>query len=199
MASKLNIDSSLVDKIGGAGKALKAVGNIGFDLGTIKQQSADRTKEENRYKGKMDLLEAKKTQDAKDRASKVSAFRKIHPKTTAGLTDDEVYQLGDNINKLHTDKTPMKFKESFTADNGDRIGIFYDGSVDANNNPVYKNVVLGKAKDYQGGKGKNAKDFGYGFNADGTPMTAQDFGENQAKNRAKKRKASFDLENTEIK
>jgi hypothetical protein len=193
MRNRLNIDTGLIKLAGGGLGDAVAQGFDGISkVGDIKQKSEDR-------KQLFDLKKEVQAKELNDKKAKISGFRKVHPKTTAGLTDDEVYQLGDNINKIHTDETPMKFKESFTADNGDRIGIFYDGSVDENNKPIYQNVVLGKAKDYQGSKTQKPKDLGYGFNPDGTPKTALEFGQEQVSNRAKKKKERFDLENTEIK
>ncbi len=57
----------------------------------------------------------------------VEKFRKIHPKATKGLSDDEVIELGDAITAIHEDKTPRKFQDVFCDENGQRYLIVNDG------------------------------------------------------------------------
>lgn len=141
------------------------------------------------YSDKKIAQENKNIQLNKDKKALVSGFKKIHPKTTANLTDEEIYLLGDKINSMHNDKTPMKFKDSYTDDKGNKIAMFYDGSVDEKNNPIYKKVILGKAKDYQSGK------------KDDTDETFEETSKRTLKefNAMKlKKKSLIDLGNTEI-
>ena len=178
----LKFDSGLINNIGAnkssaIGKAGKAMGDTMMQLGNIKQNKTNRDKNNANNDTKMNLekdkfsLEKKKvdlnqeskkskqTQDANDRSAKISAFRKMHPKTTADLTDDEIYQLGDSINKIDSDASAMKFKDSFVAENGHRIGIFSTGKMGKDNKPIYERVDFGKVKDYNKSKDPSDDDF----------------------------------------
>lgn len=147
----------------GAAAAIGKMGEAFMQLGDDHEKRKQHKEALDLEKSKLDYTKQKEAdaaaQKVKDKAAKVSAFRKKHPKTTEGLTDDEVYQMGDKITQLHTNGTKkMKFVESFTAANGDRIGVFFDGSTDKDNKPVYQNIVLGKAKDFSSGSTNKAPD-----------------------------------------
>lgn len=139
-------DTGLVKNIGATkamsgAKAGEIAGDAMFKLGEIKQDKNDRT-------AKLNLEKSAKLKTAKDKADKISAFKKVHPKTTAGLTDDEVYALGDNITKINNDPSKWKFNHSWTAENGHKVSSYTNGDTDKDGKPVYKTVDHGKTKDY---------------------------------------------------
>lgn len=82
----------------------------------------------------MGNFEKPKKEDMKD---KIALFRKIHPKATNGLSDEDVIQLGDSITSIHNDKTPRKFKDVFSDETGQRYLITNDGKEDVAM-PIFK-------------------------------------------------------------
>jgi len=174
----------------------------GFDKTLLNLAQSNQNNKRAAQKDIMDLLKYSNNQKTKknqaiqldkDKKALVSGFKKIHPKTTANLTDEEIYLLGDKINSMHNDKTPMKFKDSFTDEDGNKIGVFYDGSIDDKGNPAYKNVVMGKAKDYQSGK---KDDTGETYD----PLSTKNFDPKKVKSKSGRKYAKdlgFDLDKVE--
>lgn len=57
----------------------------------------------------------------------IQKFRRIHPRSTKGLSDEEVQILGDEITKIHDDETSRKFQDVFSDPSGQRYMIVNDG------------------------------------------------------------------------
>jgi len=162
---------------GGTGAALKNISKVAMDIGNVKQQSVTRAKKDAQlkldnkraddtlelHKAKFDLN--KKTQENKakqlaiEKTAKIVGFRKLHPKTTKDLTDEEVYQLGDTLNKLHTDATKRKVIDVYTAEDGNKIAVTWDGSYNDDKKPNFVNTVLGKSKDWGNSSSKDGTGF----------------------------------------
>lgn len=160
---------------GGTAAGTRALSNAAMNLGNVKQQSVTRAKnaaqletENKRAKEALNIKKAqfdlqkqtkeeKAKQDALDRSAKVSGFKKLHPKVTEGMTDDEIYLLGNELNKLHLDKTKSKVIDVFTGEDGNKIAVTWDGSL-KDGKPNFVNTVLGKAKDW--GKSSTNQDQG---------------------------------------
>ncbi len=138
------------------GTAGQGIAKAFMDLGDIKQKSDDRTEI-------LNLKKETKFEKEKNKKDMVSGFKKLHPKTTNGLSDDEIYAMGDRINKVHTDPTKAKFVNAYTAENGDRVMVTFNGN-DKDGNPIYKNVVVGKAKDYSQSHAKDEDNSKVGIN-----------------------------------
>lgn len=105
----------------------------------------------NEYKDKQIKLDLEQSEKKLNKESIIDAMKKMHPKTTAGLTDNEIYVMADKIENIHADKTSRKFLNSWTASNGDKVASFLTG-YDKDGNPITVNEVLGKAKDYSASK-----------------------------------------------
>lgn len=100
-------------------------------------------------KDEIAVAEAKEDiqQRGKKKVARVSAFKKMYPDATKGLTDDEIYALGESIDKLIPNNTALKKVDVFTNTEDERIITF----TDEKGNITQRN--LGNAKDY--GKPKN--------------------------------------------
>lgn len=57
----------------------------------------------------------------------ISKFKRLHPKATANLSDDEIQMLGDQITKIHTDNTAREFSDVFSDPSGQRYMLVQDG------------------------------------------------------------------------
>ncbi len=108
-----------------------------------KQQALENKRYEDNKTAKFELEKSNKEDEVKNKTSVVGGMRKIHPKTTADMTDDEIFAMANKIQDTHNDPQRGKFVNSFTATNGDRVMVTYNGN-DKDGNPIYKNVVVGK-------------------------------------------------------
>ncbi|MCK5111057.1 MAG: hypothetical protein KAQ94_06005 [Arcobacteraceae bacterium] len=188
-------DSELVKNLGKGGKGSamaglgRAVGDVAFKLGEQKQQTNDR-------KAKFDLAKNKKDKDAQTKTSIISGMKKLHPKTTKDLSDDEVFVLANKINDVHEDKTKRKMVDVFTAKNGDRVGVYDTGTDGTDGKRIYENVSFGKVRDWK--KGGKFTDTGNELDPNSKNFNGIKWGKEQNKKRAIKRAAKFKLEDTEI-
>lgn len=174
-----NPSASVVNASGGTGKALASAFDGVSKLGVIKEQANDK-------KAKLDLEKETKAKELANRNSIISGMRKLHPKTTAGLSDDEVYILANKINDVHEDPTNRKMTDIFTAENGDRVGVYDTGKTDANGKRVYENVSFGKAYEWNKSTKGGSKVSSTNSNTGGkSPSLA--IGEQQTIERAKER------------
>jgi hypothetical protein len=183
------------------GIALKqGFGYLGKGFSDLGGQAIDRKKREQDQllnKTKMDLANTQNTQmkrdgvlkqkkfasDERAKATKtkelemqkqamVSGFRKLHPKTTEGLSDAEIFQLGEMINQIHTDNTSASFMDAFTAENGDRMAIFTTGKLGEDGMPITFTKNFGKVKtDYNKSVNKDAME--KAFNEKATQMSLE--------------------------
>ena len=166
-----NPSTGLIKEVGGTGKAIASGFNGLTQAGEIKQQANDRA-------AKLNLEKETKQKEELNKQSIISGMRKMHPKTTKDLKDEEIYVLANKINDVHEDPTNRKMTDVFTAANGDRVGVYDTGKVDKNGKRVYENVSFGKAKDWNSPRGGKKSS----TNSE-EPLT----GEEQALKRAKER------------
>lgn len=147
-----NPSSGLVNKIGGAGKALAS----GFDgitkLGGIRQEADDRT-------AKLNLEKETKLQEERYRAANISGTKKLHPKVTLGMTDDEIHVMGKQINDIHVDPTSRKFIKVKTDPNNNIIAYYDTFENGPDGKRIIESVNIGKEKDYNAPRsGKSSTD-----------------------------------------
>lgn len=58
----------------------------------------------------------------------IEAFKKIHPKTSRGMSDEEIEELGNKIDNIHNDETSRQFKDVFSDPDGNKFMIVKDGA-----------------------------------------------------------------------
>lgn len=170
----------------------KAIAN--FADGKIKieeKAKADKKIEDEAFE--KDLEEAIKDQDQeKARKSLVGAYRKKHPKFSGDLDDGELFEYIKSAGKSVNNPDNGKVIDVHTAPDGRRYAS-------VRKNGKITKEYLGKAKDYSSKSDKKSKDFGYGYNPNGSAKTATQFGEEQAKNRkSKKNKREEDIASLDI-
>jgi hypothetical protein len=129
---KLDINPSLVEKIGGTGRAFAHLGGAMKQLGQDKLKQARLDLEDKHKKAQTKALkkqnallaldieqkndaiidaEDKKDKAQYERSAKISAFRKMYPAEKYGeWSDDEILAVGDKIEAMHTDKSDWKSK-----------------------------------------------------------------------------------------
>jgi hypothetical protein len=174
----------------GVSKSLMDLGKIGTDskkreqdqlLNKTKMDYYDTQNTNAKRKGVLDQKKFASDERAKATKTKeiemqkqamVSGFRKLHPKTTEGLSDAEIFQLGEMINQIHTDNTSARFLDAFTAENDDRMAIFTTGKLGEDGKPITFTKNFGKVKtDYNKSVNKDAKE--KAFNEKATQMSLE--------------------------
>lgn len=162
----------------------KAIANYA-DL-KVKQKEQEELKQQNLDEKEKKELEASiKKQDEKTaKKALIRAYRKRHPKFSHGLEDDELFEYIKAAGKSVTNPNNGKVIDVHTAPDGKRYASVRkpDGKIEKE--------FLGQVKDYT--KNSSKKDFGYGFNKDGSAKTATQFGEEQTKKRKDKNKKRED-------
>jgi len=53
----------------------------------------------------------------------IEKFKRLHPLTTKGMSDEDIVTLGDKITNIHTDNTPRKFNDVFSTPDGEKYMI----------------------------------------------------------------------------
>ncbi len=123
---------------------------VRFDLGRKDKNDAS-AKEQVRF-------DLKSNTESKNKMASISGMRKIHPKTTKDMSDDEVYAMMNKIDTVHNDKSSWKYYNSSTMSDGHKVAWFYNGKTDKNGEPITKRIDLGIAKDYSKSKNKEEEE-----------------------------------------
>lgn len=142
--------NALINGAGALGRGISQAGQSAFNLGDDKQKQGNINRDHDfkasESKRKQGNIDKKYNDEQATKQANISAYKKLHPKTTAGLNDEEIYALGSKITAIHNDNTKMKFNDSYTDPDGNRMGVFTTGKKDANGQPVYKTINFGKVK-----------------------------------------------------
>lgn len=72
------------------------------------------------------MAKAKLNVEAKDKRH-IELFKQVHPKTSKGMSDEEIEVLGDEIDAIHNDETSRKFKDVFSDPQGNKFMIVTEG------------------------------------------------------------------------
>lgn len=203
--TKPKFDSSILQSIGGEGKAFAYLGQ---SLTEVDKQ----IKDEQKTKATIDLqnkeLDSKNKQvaimentynDTKTQNERIQAEKTAENDAKVSVMDKQLIKLGanpsdysyseklyagDKVEILHTDKSDLKFSQ-FVYNNKTPYAVYKD----KNDNLVTKPLFQNSGENGQSDKGHKATPTSpYGFNSDGSSKTAQQFGEEET---SKKIKAKY--------
>ncbi len=200
--TKPKFDSSILQSIGGEGKAFAYLGQ---SLTDIDKQNKDEQKTKATFdiqnkelglKEKQVDIQNKLYADGKEKDTKVEADKATENSAkvktmreylskqgidTKSYTDSDILYAGDNIEKIHTDKSDLKFSQ-FVYNNKTPYAVYKDKNDNLVTKPLFENAGQSGQSDK---KNKPDSNNPYGFNSDGSSKTALQFGEEEASKRAK--------------
>lgn len=200
--TKPKFDSSILQSVGGEGKAFAYLGQ---GLTEVDKQIKDEQKTkatidlqnkeldtknkqvaimENTYKDTKTQNEKTQNEKTAENNAKVKTMREYLSKQgidTKNYSDSDILYAGDTIEKVHTDKSDLKFSQ-FVYNNKTPYAVYKDKNDNLVTKPLFENSVENGQSDK---KNKATPTSPYGYNPDGSSKTALQFGEEQTAKRIK--------------
>lgn len=203
--TKPRFDSSILQSIGGEGKAFAYLGQ---SLSEIDKQNKDEQKTkasldlqnreldtkdkqvtvmENTYNDSKAQNEKNQADKTAENSAKVKTMKEYLTKKgvdVGSYSDSDILYAGDTIEKTHTDKSDFKYSQIIYDANKTPYALFKDSKDNIKTQPLFNSSTPTDKKD------KATPTSPYGYNSDGTSKTAQQFGEEETARSIKKKYGS---------